>query len=383
MPEYTSRLVKPDGTPYKITGPDGATPDQVDAEVRRQHPDAKASVRMGEVSPARGKLTKEEAMRQAPYIALSLAGGPIAGGLSKIAGPTMAKLGGAAIQAAGGAGIGALEAPEGKKGSGAIGGAVTQVAGDVLGRTAAAVAQRIGSRAFNRVSNHMADELMEGVKKIVPAWKTLPAGQGGVQRLVENEGLDLLRAQYAKDVQAAFAKAYPNLSSGDIRRITSSPELVNMYRDQLLAKTPALAYPIQDAQRIYAEGLNAVKALRKLNVLDLDTKRLNPEALVEGVSKSIGASPKTVWDTFLNKAPETKELIRRLVPSGMQAPELLPMPFLGAFGQHMRLGESLGRRVPLGTIRVPPTGAEDVGRRMTGAATGTALRELSDSPPTQ
>jgi hypothetical protein len=118
MPEYTSRVMKPDGTPYKITGPDGATPEQVDQMVSRQVPNAPApsrSLYRRVIDPQTfGEHVASFAI-DAPLIAAGgLLGGPpgaigtaaaLTGGRSALRGDTMKDV---ALQTGLGAAAGAL-----------------------------------------------------------------------------------------------------------------------------------------------------------------------------------------------------------------------------------------------------------------------------------
>ena len=374
-------VTTPSGKRYRLAVPEGTTREQALAEALRQHPEAAQAKTSGaplvphsQIAPAHGALTMEALLRQAPYLALSLIPeGPMVSGAAKLVGPSLAKLAPAVIRSLGAAGIGAAEAPPGQRVEGALWGAGTQAGGEVVGGIGTRLLQRIGSRAFNRLSDQLATQLVNDAKIAVPWWSEVPSGQAGFEQLYKDRGTALLSQEYEKALRGAFQKANVPLPEGFV-----DPKKVSELID--IIPSPTLKADVQAAQSVYANGINFIKTMRASKALDPTTQRLNPENLVSGLAKASGiTNPKTVWDRFLNRAPAVRESIKQTVPYGTRAPEVIGLPFIRLWGHHLSTGERVP--IPMLTRGVPATGLEQAARQAIPSLVGSGARELLEVPP--
>ena len=260
--------------------------------------------------------------------------------------------------------IGAGVAAPGEHVRGAIKGAMATAAGEVLGAPLAIAGQRVTGRAFDRLSDDVAERIVAEAKQLVPWFRHLPQGQEGARALLTDQGTKILTS-----VRESVATQLGH------------PE--NLF--ERWAAEPAL----QQSLRWYNEGTGYIKALRAMKVLDPTTRRVDPEALVTGTSKILGVKkPETVWDLFLKaeRAPKARKAVGELaegaVTEGGKVPTrgAIPMPFVRGSARHAGVGEHLPI-LPY-SRNIPTTGTEqavrDVAPSLTaGAAQMTPLGELA------
>lgn len=235
--------------------------------------------------------------------------------------------------------IGTSVAAPGEHVRGAIKGFAGTALGEAVGVPVAAAGQRLGARAFERLSDEVAGRIVGEAKQLVPWFRALPEGQEGARALLTDQGTKILTS-----VRESVAKQLG-------------------HPDNLFARWAAEP-TLQQSLRWYNEGTGYIKALRSMKVLDPKTRRVDPEALVTGTAKMIGVKkPETIWELFLKaeRTPKARQAVRELaagaVTEGGKVPTkgAIPMPFFRGYGHHVGVGEHLpllrySRNIPTTTV---------------------------------